>query len=143
MSYLDNLKTSTKDEYGGRRSVYEILSLNPNISKDYEIIKREYMAVDIGTVWIDDVPYTNYGQYKFIYEKTYAKEPKRSSGGSMPALNSYATFLTPHLIIDFSIMSIDDYRSIMKQHYSRNEFTVKCYDPIWNTQIKVKMYFAQ
>jgi uncharacterized repeat protein (TIGR02543 family) len=39
-------------------------------------------------------------------------------------------------------MSIDDYRKIMLLHYGANEFTVECYDPIYNRKIKVKMYFA-
>jgi uncharacterized repeat protein (TIGR02543 family) len=44
--------------------------------------------------------------------------------------------------MDFSVMSIDDYRQIMLLHYSANEFTVECYDPIYNRKIKAKMYFG-
>lgn len=139
MNYLDNLKTYDRL---GRRSIYETLSLNPNIPQDWEIISREYEAVDIDKVYIDENCFTNYGQYQFIWEKTFVKEPKRGGRGNLGNLNSYTTFLTPHLIIDFSVMPIDDYRAIMKLHYERNEYTVKCYDIIYNRPIKVKMYFA-
>ena len=50
--------------------------------------------------------------------------------------------MTPHLIINFSIMSIDDYRAIMRKDLEKNEFIVECYDPIYNERITVKMYFA-
>lgn len=124
----------------GKRSVYDILSLTT--FDNWDIIKTEYEATEILSVKIDDSTFTNYGAYQFILEKSFVKSPERSSGGSLGNLNSYATFLTPHLILDFSIMSIDDYRAIMKMHYEKNEFTVECYDPIYNRKIKAKMYFA-
>ena len=52
------------------------------------------------------------------------------------------TFIVPHLVIDFSIMSIDDYRKLMILHYDSNEHTVECYDPIYNRVITEKMYFG-
>jgi hypothetical protein len=104
--------------------------------------KTEYEAVGISRVKIDNNEYTNYAQFQFIWEKTYVKSPKRSGSGSMGNLNSYATFVTPHLQMNFALMSIDDYRRIMRQHYERNEFTVECYDPIYNDTIVAKMYFA-
>ena len=135
MDYMEKFKG-----VDGRRSIYDILSLTPY--KDWEIIKTEYNATEIAHIKIDGNTFKNYGQYQFIWEKTFVKSPERSSGGSIGNLNSYATFLTPHLIINFSLMSIDDYRAIMKMHYERNEFTVECYDFIYNKPIKVKMYFA-
>lgn len=123
------------------RSIFDILKLNSSIPEDVEVIDREYRAVDIDKVVIDENVYTNYGAYSFIWEKTYVKSPQRSSGGVV-YLNSHSTFLTGHFVIDFSVISIDDYRSIMKQHYEKNEFIVKCYDPIYNKTIKLKMYFA-
>ena len=126
----------------GRNSVYDILSLDPNIPKDWEIIKREYLAVDIDKVKIDGDTFTNYGDFQFVWEKSYVKEPKRSANGVIGNLNSYATFITPHLIMNFSIMSIDDYRAIMRKDLERNEFVVECYDPIYNVRIKKKMYFG-
>lgn len=135
MDYMEKFKG-----VDGRRSIYDILSLTPY--KDWEIIKTEYDATEISHIKIDGNTFNNYGQYQFIWEKTFVKSPKRSGSGNIGNLNSYATFLTPHLIINFSLMSIDDYRAIMKMHYERNEFTVECYDFIYNKKIKAKMYFA-
>ena len=138
---------STIDRYG-RRSIYDILSLlgsqeyNNKITDQYGETRREYEAVGISEVKISGIPFTNYGQYSFIWEKTFVKEPKRSGAGNLGNLNSYSTFLTPHLILNFSLMSIDDYREIMKLHYESNEYTVECYAFIYNRKIKAKMYFA-
>lgn len=138
---------STIDRYG-RRSIYDILSLlgsqeyNNKITDQYGENRREYEAVGISEVKISGIPFTNYGQYSFIWEKTFLKEPTRSVAGNLGNLNSYATFLTPHLILDFSLMSIDDYRQIMKLHYESNEYMVECYDIIYNRKVKAKMYFA-
>ena len=137
------MASSYLDKYKGvdRSSVYDILKkVGTTEYRNKE--KREYEAVDISKVKIDEITLTNYGAYSFIWEKTYVKSPERSSDGSLGNLNSYATFLTPHLILDFSIMSIEDYRAIMKLHYERNEYTVECYDPIYDKKIKSKMYFA-
>jgi uncharacterized repeat protein (TIGR02543 family) len=60
----------------------------------------------------------------------------------MANINNISSFLTGHLVIDFSIISIDDYRSIMKSHYEQNETIVECYDPIYNNIATLKMYFA-
>lgn len=125
-----------------RRDVIEILSLNQDIERDWKIIEKQYKALDIDKVKIDGNPFTNYGDFQFIWEMSYVSEPKRSGNGSIGNLNSYAVFLTPHLTLNFSIMSIDDYRKIMQLHYSIREHTVECYDPIYNRKVKVKMYFA-
>ena len=141
MAYTVN---SYKDKYMGvdnRLSVMEILQrVGTTEYRDGAI--KEYQAVDIDEVKIDGNRFRNYGVYSFIWEKTFVKSPERSGNGSLGNLNSYATFLTAHLILDFSIMSIEDYRKIMLLHYGANEFTVECYDPIYNRKIKVKMYFA-
>lgn len=128
--------------YENRRNLIDILKLDPNIPEEFEIIKNEYRAVDIDKVKIGGNTYTNYGAYSYILEKTYVKSPSRSASGSIGNLNSYATFLTGHLVIDFSIISIDDYRAIMRQHYEQNEYVVECYDPIYNITRTQKMYFA-
>lgn len=134
--YNDKLKGST-----GRLSVLEILQKVG--SADYkDSDTKEYKAVDIDKVKIDGNVFTNYGQYQFIWEKSFFKQPDRSASGSIDNIDSYPTFLTPHLIIDFSVMSIDDYRKIMKLHYEKNEHLVECYDPIYNKKISVNMYFA-
>ena len=140
MSYLDKYK----GEYykTGRNSVYDILALDPNKSTDWKIIDTKYRAVDIEKVIIDGDTFTNYGDFQFVWEKSYVKSPSRSNAGVIDNLDSYATFATPHLILNFSIMSIDDYRAIMRKVLERNEFIVECYDPIYNKRISVKMYFA-
>lgn len=107
-----------------------------------QIIHTEYRAVNIDKIKINGNTYTNYGAYSFIWEKSYFTSPTRSGRGVIGNLNSYSTFLVGHFTIDFSIISIDDYRSIMRQHYEQNEFVVECYDPIYNEYIKLKMYFA-
>jgi hypothetical protein len=38
-------------------------------------------------------------------------------------------------------MSIDDYRKLMQLNFSKNEFQVICYDPIYDKQFSGKMYF--
>lgn len=132
------------DKYKGvdnRLSIIEILQEVG--SPEYkDATNREYEAVDISQIKIDGNIFKNYGAYRFIWEKTYSTSPERSVGGSMGNINSISTFLTGHLIIDFSVMSIDDYRLFMTLHYDRNEHTVECYDPIYNNRITLKMYFA-
>ena len=135
---------SYKDKYMGvddRLSVMQILQ-EVGTTEYREGAFKKYEAVDIAEVKIDGNIFRNYGAYSFIWEKTFVKSPERSANGSIGNLNSYATFLTPHLILDFSVMSIDDYRQIMLLHYGANEFTVECYDPIYNRKIKAKMYFG-
>ena len=124
------------------KSIYEILKLNPNNPEEWSEIETEYLPVDIEKITIGANTYTNYGAYWFFWEKTYVKSPSRSGNGSMPNINNISTFLTGHLVIDFSLISIDDYRSIMRTHYEQNEVIVQCYDTIYNRKISLKMYFA-
>lgn len=125
----------------GRLSVLEILQRVG--SADYKsAADKEYKAVDIDKVVIDGNTFTNYGQYQFLWEKSFFTQPERSVSGTIENLDSYPTFITPHLILNFSVMSIEDYRKIMKLHYSKNEFVVECYDPIYDDTISVNMYFA-
>lgn len=140
MNYIDKYKGQY--DQTGRRSVYDILSLNPQNPNDWEVINREYLARDIDKVIIDGDTFTNYGDFQFVWEKSYVKSPERSASGTIDNLDSYATFVTPHLILNFSVMSIDDYRAIMRKDLERNEFVVECYDTIYNERISVKMYFA-
>ena len=117
-------------------SIREILEM----SKANRI--AEYKAVGIEKVVIDGNEFTDYGAFSFLYEKSYVKSPVRSGSGTIGNLNSYSTFLTPHLKIDFALMSIDSYRTLMKLIYSKNEFTVTCYDVVYNKQQTHKMYFS-
>ena len=102
----------------------------------------EYKAVGIENVIIDGNVFTDYGVFSFLWEKSYVKSPVRSGDGTIGNLDSYAWFLTPHLKIDFSLMSIDSYRTLMKLIYSKNEFTVTCYDVVYNKTETHKMYFT-
>ena len=117
-------------------SIREILEM----SKANRI--AEYKAVGIEKVVIDGNEFTDYGAFSFLYEKSYVKSPVRSGSGTIGNLDSYAWFLTPHLKIDFGLMSIDSYRTLMKLIYSKNEFTVTCYDVVYNKQETHKMYFS-
>lgn len=117
-------------------SIREILEM----SKADRIAK--YKAVDVDKVIIDGNVFTDYSAFSFLWEKSYVKSPVRSGSGTIGNLNSYSTFLTPHLKIDFGLMSIDSYRVLMNLIYSKNEFTVTCYDVVNNKQTTNKMYFS-
>lgn len=96
----------------------------------------------IDKVVIDGNVFTDFSAFSFLWEKSYIKSPVRSGNGVIGNLNSYAWFLTPHLKIDFSLMSIDSYRVLMQLLYSKNEFTVTCYDVVNNCDTTNKMYFS-
>lgn len=104
--------------------------------------KSAYKADGIGKIKIDGNEFTDYKAFSFLWEKSYVKSPERSGDGSIGNLNSYATFVTPHLKIDFSMMSIDSYRTLMQLLYSKNEFIVECYDIVNNKPTTNKMYFS-
>lgn len=104
--------------------------------------KTAYKATGIDKVIIDGNEFTDYGAFSFLWEKSYVKSPERSGDGTIGNLNSYATFITPHLEIDFSMMSIDSYRRLMELIYEKNEFLVECYDVVYNTVTQNKMYFS-
>lgn len=97
---------------------------------------------NIDRVVIDGRPFTDYKAFSFIWEKTYVKSPTRSANGTIGNLDSYATFLTPHLKIDFGLMSIDSYRDLMDLIYEKNEFLVECYDIVHKKKTVNRMYFS-
>lgn len=101
----------------------------------------KYCSKDVHKIVIDGNEFTGYKTYSFFWEKTYVKEPERSSDGTISNLNSYATFITPHLQIKFSLMSMEDYRRLYALILSKNEFLVTCYDPITNETTTNRMYF--
>ena len=105
-------------------------------------VDREGKPIGISVVKIDGNEFTDYGAFSFLWEKSYVKSPERSGDGSIGNLNSYATFVTPHLKIDFSMMSIDSYRILMKLLYEKNEHIVQCYDIVNNEFTTNNMYFA-
>ena len=96
----------------------------------------------IAEVIIDGNSIKGYRAFSFIMEKSYFESPTRSSDGSMPDIKDLPTFLTPHLTIDFSLLFIDDYRTLMKLIRSKNEHTVTCYDVVEDKQVTHRMYFA-
>lgn len=124
------------------RNIFDILSLNANNQSDWGIINNKYNAVDIHKVIIDGDVFTGYGSMQFGWEKSYVEEPTRSDSGNIGNINNHSTFVVPHLILNFSIMSIDDFRTIMKKDLEKNEFVVECYDPIYNCKTVNKMYFT-
>jgi hypothetical protein len=101
-----------------------------------------YKANGIETVTIDGNEFSDYGAFSFIWEKSYVKSPERSANGSIGNLDSYPTFITPHLKIDFSMMSIDSYRKLMSLIYMKKEFKVTCYDVVNNRITTNLMYFS-
>lgn len=106
---------------------------------DYDVYGLER---EIHKVVIDGNVFSGYKAFTFIWEKTFVKEPTRSSNGTIGNLNSYATFITPHLKINFAMISIDDYRRLYRLILQKNEFTVTCYDVVYDKKITQKMYFA-
>lgn len=117
-------------------------TLKDILSMDLGARKNLYQAKGIDKVIIDGIKFSGYGVFSFIWEKSYVKEPTRSGDGTIGNLNSYATFLTPHLKINFSMMSIDDYRTIMTLIEEKNEFLVSCYDVVHNATTTNYMYFT-
>lgn len=103
---------------------------------------KDYVAVDIDKYIVDGIAYTGYGDYTFTWEKTFVKQPERSSNGSMGNLDTYSTFKTPRMKVTYSFMPISSFRSMMKQYLDKNEFTVTCYDTIYEKPTTNKMYFA-
>lgn len=95
----------------------------------------------LSKITIDGNEISGYFTYSFFNEKTYVKEPVRSSAGVIDNLNSYATFFTPHLKIHFNTLSPQMYRKIMNLINAKNEFLVQCYDPVSDQIVSHKMYF--
>lgn len=118
----------------------EILGMRPEDRRD------EYRVDTVGkemhTVFIDGNEFTDYGAFSFIREKSYFDEPTRSADGVISNLDNYATFTTPHLTINFSLLSIDSYRTLMNLIYAKNEFRVTCYDIVRDERVTERMYFA-
>lgn len=95
----------------------------------------------ISEVTIDGVKITGYSAFSFVRKLTYVKSPTRSADGTIGNLDSYPVFTTSQLQIDFSLLDIDMYRSIMNLIYARREHIVECYDIVRDTRVTEKMYF--
>lgn len=121
---------------GVKRSIIEILGLS------IDERKANYEAVGIDYVKIGGNIYRNYSQFYFGWDKNYVTEPIRNERLAIENLNAYATGRVGHLFMDFKLMSIDDFRSIIKQDLEQNEFVVECYDTVYDTRRVLKMYLA-
>ena len=121
----------------GYTTMYDIL-------KNSLVVRRErYGTTAISHIVIDGNKFGGYKTFSSFWEKTYVKQPERSASGVIDNLNSYATFVTFHLKVDFAMMSIDDYRRLYNLMLDRNEFTVTAYNVLDNsTPHTCKMYFA-
>lgn len=113
---------------------------------------KNYIATGIGGYSVDGVEYAGYGEYTFTWEKTLSKTPERALDGNMGNLDTFSSFVVPRMKVDYSLMTITDYRRLMKQYLNKNtetnkfenknHFTVTCYDPIYDETITADMYMA-
>lgn len=97
---------------------------------------------DLHFIEIDGNKIGGYGVYSFYIQKTYVKEPVRSSSGAIDNLDSYVTFLTPTVKLKFNAMSMETYLKIIQLMHSRNEHLVKCYDVVYDTIRTFNAYFS-
>lgn len=107
-----------------------------------QAFQDNYTRTFLDRIEIDGNIIRGYFEYSFLEEKSYFEQPIRSSNGSIENINTYATFLTPRLIIRYKMMNIDDYRKLMVLLQSKNEFTVSLYDIVKDKRVTHKMYFA-
>lgn len=101
-----------------------------------------YVTRQLDRIEIDGNVIHGYFEYSYLDEKSYFTSPTRSSGGVIDNLNSYATFLTPRLIITYKMLDIESYRTLMQLLQSKNEFSVSCYDIVNDCRVTHNMYFA-
>ena len=117
------------------------MALTPDqIAKLFEYNENN-RRVELRSFTIDGNEIEAYADYSYFEAKSYVTSPERTADGSMPSLNSLATFLTPRLRIKFDLMPIETYRTIMKLIQQKNEFSVTCYDVVWDKMVTKKMYF--
>lgn len=124
----------------------------PNTTlKTVDDLLREGFDNKIGTIYIKDVDDSGndawlairgFYEYSYVEEKSYAETPTRTSGGNIVSLDSQPTFLTPRLVIKYRYMHIEEYRALRKVLKKRNEFLIKCYDPVEDALVEHKMYEA-
>lgn len=106
---------------------------------------KEAYEAPIDYIIIDGTKFTNYGAFTFMWEKSYVDDEslKRANDGSIPQINDASFFITSHVKIDFSLLSIDDYRALLKLEYEQSEHLVIVYDPLLNEKwVSQYMYIA-
>ena len=86
--------------------------------------QEHYAKTQLDRIEIDGNIIRGYFEYSYLDEKSYFEQPTRSSNGAIENINSYASFLTPRIVIRYNMMHIDDYRKLMTLLQSKNEFTV-------------------
>ena len=104
--------------------------------------REHYRETALDRIEIDGCEIHGYFEYYFMEEKSYIEQPVRSQDGSINDLDDYTTFLTPHLIIKYNMMNIEDYRTLMTFLKSKNSFNVTCYDIVADRRVTHEMYFA-
>ncbi len=144
-------------------TVAEILALSPEERRKLYAVSggarkdNKGKIIDIGSVWIkrsvsssdisddftDNDKFRGYGTYSFVWQMTLKESPSRMDDGGLPQLRNIPSFITGHLKIDFDLLSIDDYRRIMKLLYGNEEhcFKVKTYDIVYDRMVILEMYF--
>lgn len=120
----------------GYTTMYDVLS------KDLSQRREDYGTTEIQYIIIDQNKFGGYKTFSSYWEKTYVKQPERSASGVISNLDSYPSFVTFHLMINFAMMSIDDYRRLYELMLSKNEFIVTAYDATTGSTHTCKMYFA-
>lgn len=118
------------------RSIEEQAKRLPLFLQDY------YKTTLIDRITIDGNEINGYFEYSYMLEKSYFENPTRSLAGTIDNLDSYATFLTPRLVVKYNMMHIDDYRKFMLLMQSKNEFSVTCYDIVLDKRVTHNMYIA-
>lgn len=106
------------------------------------LFRSNYEATQLDRLEIDGNVFQGYFEYSYLAEKSYMVQPVRSNDGSIGDIEQYSTFLTPRLVIKYSMMDIEDYRHLMTLLQSKNEFTVTLYDIVLDKRVTHKMYFA-
>ena len=111
----------------------------------------EALSSTVGTIYIQDTDSSGktywlalrgFYEYSYLEEKSYAETPTRTGTGNIINLNLIPTFLTPRLSIKYRYMNIEEYRALRKIMRKRNEFVIKCYDPVEDTLVTNTMYEA-
>lgn len=111
------------------------------LSMPLETRHEKYSSEDIKTLIIDGNVFQNYGAYSFAWEREYKTSPKRATDGTIQNLDSYVTTVTPHLKINYSLLTIDDFRRLYNLLLLKNEHEVTCYDLLFDKRITENMYF--
>ena len=116
--------------------------LKKPLEERYELYNASGEEREIQKVIIDGNIFEGYKTFSFFWEITYSENPSRSKNGAIGNINNIPTFITPHLKINYSMLSIDDYRRLYKLILRQREFVVTCYDIVHDKKTTNKMYFA-